>query len=87
MHREDIKAALRKAYGSLSAFEAKANLPRGSAKDVLRGRAVRRTADAIAIALGEPIDTVFPGRFVGESTKVDSTRGKADTHRLSRAAL
>ncbi len=38
MHREDVKAALRKTYGSIFAFERQHDLPRKSVSDVLRGR-------------------------------------------------
>lgn len=52
MHREDIKAKLRKLHGSTSAFEKKRNLPSRSVKDVLYGRKSARTLEAIAKELG-----------------------------------
>ena len=51
MHPEDIKAALRKSYGSVFAFEDAAGLPRKSVSDFLRGRANQRVKDAIANVL------------------------------------
>lgn len=51
-HREDIKAELRKRYGSTLAFEQARNLPRRSVKDVLYGRKNARTLGAIAEELG-----------------------------------
>lgn len=47
MHREDVKAALRKTYGSIFAFERLHDLPRKSVSDVLRGRPNRRVTSAI----------------------------------------
>lgn len=47
MHPEDIKAALRKEYGSVFAFEDANDLPRKSVSDFLRGRTNRRVRDAI----------------------------------------
>lgn len=47
MHPEDIKAALRKRYGSVFAFEDAKALPRKSVSDWLRGRPSQRVKDAI----------------------------------------
>lgn len=47
MHREDIKAAIRKAFGTLSAFERANDLPSKSVNDVLRGRTSARVQRAI----------------------------------------
>lgn len=47
MHPEDIKAELRKRFGTVFAFEDAANLPRKSVSDFLRGRSSRRVRDAI----------------------------------------
>jgi len=51
-HHEDIKAAIRKRYGSLAAFEVAKGLPKESVRDVLRGRASERIAIVIADELG-----------------------------------
>lgn len=51
-HHEDIKAAIRKRYGSLAAFEVAKGLPNQSVRDVLRGRASERIAIVIAAELG-----------------------------------
>lgn len=51
MHREDVKAALRKSYGSIFAFERAQQLPRKSVSDVLRGRPNQRVTSAIEDAL------------------------------------
>lgn len=63
VHKEDIKAELRKRHGSLRAFEEERGLPQHSARDVLRGRAVSQTAHAIADELNTTVDKLFPGRF------------------------
>jgi lambda repressor-like predicted transcriptional regulator len=91
MHKEDIKAALRKKFGSLRRFELMSNIPIDSTKDVLRGRAIAQTEKAIATALGKSLHVLFPGRYEipedGESsTKVDSTSSVDRLHRLSRGA-
>lgn len=54
MHREDVKAALRKSYGSIFAFERQHDLPRKSVSDVLRGRPNSRVTTAIEQVLREP---------------------------------
>lgn len=51
MHPEDIKAALRKRFGSVFAFEDAHELPRKSVSDFLRGRPNQRVKDAIATVL------------------------------------
>lgn len=91
IHKEDIKAELRKLHGTLLRFETKAGRPRGSVKDVLRGRASAETEAAIAAALKQPLHVLFPVRYrapaEGESsTKVDNTPNQAPTHRLSAGA-
>lgn len=48
MHPEDIKAAIRKRFGSVFAFEDAHDLPRKSVSDFLRGRSNQRVKDAIA---------------------------------------
>ena len=85
MHKEDIKARLRKKHGTLTAFEVARDLPEGSVKDVLRGRSVARTEAEIATELGEPLQKVFPRRYGvrPSSTKVDNSRNKVIAHRLS----
>lgn len=58
-HREDIKAAIRKRYGSTAAFEAARGLPSRSVTDVLRGKPSERTTIAIAEELGMPVADVL----------------------------
>ena len=91
--RERIKAVLRTQYGSLRGFEDVRHLPRDSVRDVLRGRASKETQIAIAEAMGEPVQKLFPDRNhavpdAGESsTNRDNTRTSAQAHRLSREAV
>ncbi|MGE5501133.1 MAG: helix-turn-helix domain-containing protein [Ignavibacteriales bacterium] len=61
-HREDVKALLRRRYGSVAAFEQQKGLPKSSVSDVLRGRSVRRTAEAILKELNTP-DTASSSRW------------------------
>lgn len=91
LHKEDIKAELRKQFGSLLKFEKKAGRPSGSVKDVLRGRASSETEEAIAAALKEPLHRLFPRRYSApegatKSTKVDSSAKARTPHRLSAGA-
>ena len=83
-HPETIKAQLRMKHGTLLAFEVAKGLPKNSTKDVLRGRSVARTEQAIADELGKPLHILFPrhARKRGESTKVDSNDAAAAPHRL-----
>ncbi len=55
MHREDVKAALRKSFGSIFAFERAYDLPRKSVSDVLRGRPNQRVTSAIEKVLADPM--------------------------------
>lgn len=78
-HREDIKAAIRKRYGTIVAFEKTHNLPARSVNDVLRGKAVSNTARAIARELGMTTEQLFPGRF--KSHPSDYSLTTAPAHR------
>lgn len=79
VHPEDIKAAIRKRYRSLAAFERAENLARQSVSEVLRGRPSAPTEAAIVRVLREEGVT-------GESIiPVDSVTAAAP-HRLSAEA-
>ena len=84
VHKEDIKAQIRKLHGSLAAFEVARGLPRQSTRDVLRGRAVTQTARAIAAELNSTVEALFPGRF--KSHIRDNSPEKAVTHRQNAEA-
>ncbi|WP_425475247.1 helix-turn-helix domain-containing protein [Sphingomonas silueang] len=62
-HPEDIKAAIRKRFRTIAAFERSAGLPKRSVKDVLRGRSRPTVARAIADGIGKPVHKLFPNRF------------------------
>lgn len=81
MHKEDIKAEIRKRHSSLRAFEQSRGLPENSVRDVLRGRAVSRTAHAIAAELNSTVERLFPGRF--KSHIRDNNRDASATHCLN----
>lgn len=52
-HPEDIKAAIRKRYRSVSRFVLAENLKKGAVADILRGRKSARTERAIRRVLAE----------------------------------
>lgn len=81
MHKEEVKARLRMRYGTLIAFERARSLPARSVKDVLRGRSVRRTAEAIADELGMALHDLFP--HLRSSTSGDDTAEISAPHRLN----
>jgi len=84
LHKEDIKAGLRKKFGSLAAFEREFELPEESVSDVLRGKSVQRTAEAMAQALGVPVTSISASpRRVRKSVMTNNTSGKTDLHCLN----
>ena len=62
-HPEDVKAAIRKRYGSVAAFERHYDLPALSVRDILRGKKRGRIARVVAHDLGIPLTDldVFQG--------------------------
>lgn len=71
MHPEDIKASIRKRFGTIRNFELSRNLPKGSVHEVLRRRRWARIERAI-----ESVISASP------SEKTDSKR-KTVAHGLS----
>lgn len=51
MHPEDVKAALRKRFGTIREFERDRGLPEKSVHDVLRGRPNARVTKAVEDAI------------------------------------
>jgi hypothetical protein len=47
MHPEDVKAAIRKRYGTISRFIEERDLPPTGVSDLLRGRTSRRVREAV----------------------------------------
>lgn len=73
-HPEDLKAALRKRFGSVFAFEDAQGLPRKSVSDFLRGRPNGRVAKTIDECLTPKADLS------------DDSVGADDAHRLNSQA-
>lgn len=84
-HPEDIKAELRKRYGSIAEFERKTSLPARSVKDVLRGRSRPTIAQAVAKGIDRSVHELFPDRF-SESPSGDAMAKRVRSHRLNCAA-
>lgn len=77
IHPEDIKAGIRKRYGSVAAFERCNDLPAKSVSDLLRGRVSARVEDAIKKALKKaPLKR-------SESELSDITTAGRRTHRIN----
>lgn len=75
-HPEDVKAALRKRFGTISAFIAAKGLPTTGVADVLRGRVSKRVREAIEEVLKEQ----------SESISLDDSEPKQPAHRLIEVA-
>lgn len=78
MHREDIKAALRKRFGSVAAFERARSLPAKSVSDLLRGQKSARVEQAVV----EAITDVGPQQSEGS----DDSRKNGPAQRLNAEA-
>lgn len=85
LHREDIKAELRKRFGSVAAFEARNGLSRDAVSDLLRGRSSMPTAEAVAGALGIEVAKLRNIDIAGpdSSGKPDDNPDAPDGHRLN----
>jgi lambda repressor-like predicted transcriptional regulator len=85
MHPEDVKAALRKKYGSLKAFELAHKLSKGAVCDVVRGGKGRlQTAKVIARELGVSVIDVSPAcKRAYDRLQSDYISIKTDSHRLN----
>ncbi|WCT75443.1 hypothetical protein PQ455_10545 [Sphingomonas naphthae] len=71
MHREDVKAGLRKRFGTIAAFERARSLPPKSVNDVLRGSTNARVTEAIEKALTEPLAPTNRPDFSGCSADAE----------------
>ena len=72
LHAEEIKARIRMKCGSLTKFERKARLPKGSVRDALRnGRP--EVEKAIAKLIGFKPEQLWPGRFIRRGRRLRST--------------
>ena len=59
LHFEDVKAALRKRFSTVTNFEEHESLPKGSVHDHYRGRRSARVRAAIEKALATPLPAEF----------------------------
>lgn len=78
MHREDVKAALRKRFGSVAAFERANDLPEKSVTDFLRGYKSARVERAVTDAISE-------SSTIQSEHSDDSATGRT-SHRLNAGA-
>ncbi|WP_298174593.1 hypothetical protein [Novosphingobium sp.] len=72
MHPEDIKAAIRKRYGTISRFIEERDLPATGVSDLLRGRTSRRVREAVEDVLKAQV-----------STNLDCSDGPSTAHEKS----
>lgn len=75
-HPEDVKAAIRKRFGTISSFIREKGLPPTGVSDLFRGRSSQRVRDAVEDVLKEQ----------AESIELDDSKAVTDAHRLNRAA-
>ena len=57
LHPEDIRAAIRKKFGTIKSFEREYDLPASGVQDILRGRTSARVRAAIEAILMEDANT------------------------------
>lgn len=76
MHPEDVKAAIRKRFGTVARFSKERGLPDQGVIDLLRGKPSQRVRDAVENLLQE---------LAGEtqSMKVDDSKADSAAHRLN----
>lgn len=67
-HAEDVKALLRKKFGSLQSFERARRLPLNSVAAGLR-RPYLAVEDAVAAELGRPASTIWPSRYHSDGSR------------------
>jgi lambda repressor-like predicted transcriptional regulator len=80
MHPEDVKAGLRRRFGTIRNFERMLQLPKNSVSDLLRGKMSARVANAVEHALDEPTPET------PQSDLSDSSANDDGAHRLISAA-
>lgn len=73
MHPEDVKAAIRKRFGTVAAFIQERELPATGVSDLFRGRTSQRVKDAVEEVLREQ----------AESIELDSSANVRSPHRKS----
>lgn len=83
LDREDVKAAIRKRFGSLLKFEEDKGLPRQSVTDLLRGKTSARVAAAVNLVLSDADATAAP---TVKSGNPDNSRRRSASHCLNAKA-
>lgn len=76
MHPEDVRAAIRKRFGTIQRFLEEKKLPPTGVADILRGRTSKRVRDAIEEVLAD----------ADESIELDDSKAAKSAHRLNRVA-
>lgn len=79
LHSEDVKAAIRKRYGTVRQFEREMGLPDKSVTEIFRGRGSRRVIRAV-----EELLSIEPS--LSKPTGGRNSRVRKITHRLNRQA-
>lgn len=86
LHPEEVKAQLRMRHGTISAFEKSRGLPPRTVSQILFGKAIRKTAEAIADELDIPLHRVsqhYHDLYYNLSTSPRYRRDGAEAQRLS----
>jgi lambda repressor-like predicted transcriptional regulator len=84
IHPEDVKALIRKRFGSLQAFERAKGLPIRSVSDLLRGKMSQRVAAAVDSEIGKAVHESIPGVKVSDNS--DNSAAGRRMHRLNARA-
>jgi len=78
MHPEDVKAAIRKRFGTVAQFTRERGLPEQGVVDLFRGRSSQRVREAV--------EEVLQDQEREQSIKVDDSKAVSSAHRLNAAA-
>jgi lambda repressor-like predicted transcriptional regulator len=81
-HPEDVKAAIRKRFETLTLFEEKHGLAHNAVTDMLRGRTSARTAKVVNAVLAIESASIAP-KLSGQA---DDNRKSRSAHRLNAQA-
>ncbi len=73
MHPEDVKAAIRKRFGTVARFIEERNLPKTGVSDLFRGRTSRHVRDAVEEVL----------QAQAQSITLDDSETETGAHRLN----
>lgn len=79
IHREDVKAELRKRHGTVGAFARARGLKPQAVADWLRGR----TSAPVAVAVAAELGVSGNHDEIGQSIKLDDSPAKQASHRLN----